>query len=73
MAGFGLEENQLLDLSIRLSDIYLHGSRREAIFAARIFWKNTASKFSTEPKNPSGTLVSIQRALLSRLGDTDPL
>jgi hypothetical protein len=71
MANFGLDENQLLDLSIRLSDIYLHGSQREAVAAARIFWKSTEHKFSAEPKDLSSTLVSTQRPIPSRLGDTD--
>lgn len=56
---FGPNENQLLDLSVRLSDLYLHGSRTEAVATARLFRKSLASQISEEPESMSNTLVSM--------------
>jgi hypothetical protein len=56
---FGPTENQLLDLSVRLSDLYLHGSRRDALATARLFWKSVTSQISGEPERMSNTLVSM--------------
>lgn len=57
---FEHDENHLLDLSIKLSDLYLHGSLREAVATAKLYWKTLASKISGQPEGLSSTLVSMQ-------------